>query len=213
MKLETIERWGVVDRINHWLLFAGVLLGVITGLPLFFPEIFGFVNRLLPPIAVINSTTGPHLGGAVLLIAAATLHSVHGLVKRRTAVFPNRKDVTDFMAITRHWFDPSKKYPLLGFHHPGEKAVYWGGAVFGLLLLGMSGMVLWFTNVFPGYQTGALIVHDLGFGIVSVLVLGHFLQGITRKNWPSLKAMFITGTVPLSWAKPRHPLWTAEAAK
>ena len=213
MKHKMIERWGIVDRVNHWLLLVGVLLGVTTGLPLYIPEIFGFINRLLPPIALVNSTTGPHLGGAVLLIAAAILHSVHACVKRQTAMLPTRKDVSDFVAIAKHWFNPSKKYPLLGFHHPGEKAVYWGGAVMGLVLLGISGMVLWFSDTFPGYQTGALVLHDLGFGMVSVLVLGHFLLGMTRKNWPSLKAVFITGNVPLSWAKPRHPLWIAEAAK
>lgn len=213
MKTKTIERWGVVDRVNHWLLLVGVLLGVITGLPLYIPEIFGFINRLLPPIALVNSTTGPHLGGAVLLIAAAILHSVHAGVNRQTSMLPTKKDVSDFVAIAKHWFNPSKKYPLLGFHHPGEKAVYWGGAVMGLTLLGISGMVLWFSDTFPAYQTAALVLHDLGFGMVSVLVLGHFLLGMTRKNWPSLKAVFTTGTVPLSWAKLRHPLWTAEAAK
>jgi formate dehydrogenase gamma subunit len=213
MKSETIQRWGIVDRVNHWLLFAGVLLALFTGFPLYFPEIFGFMNQLMPPVDVTNSITGPHLGGAVLLIAAAMLHFVHALVKRRTAMLPTRKDMTDFIAIARHWFDDSKEYPSLGFHHPGEKAVYWGGAVVGLTLLGVSGMMLWFSDEFPTYQTLALILHDLGFGMTSVLVLGHFLLGMTRRNWPVLRAMFTTGAVPISWVKPRHSSWTEETSK
>ncbi len=213
MNTETIKRWGAIDRFNHWLLFIGVLLAVITGLPLFFPDIFGLLNQLLPSRGVVNSIIGPHLGGAVLIMAAAVLHVVHGVVKRRTAMLPTRQDVSDFMAITLHWFNPSKKYPSLGFHHPGEKAVYWGGAIAGLLLLGVSGIALWFRDIFPAYQTGALVLHDLGFGLVSVMVVGHFLQGVTRRNWLVVKAMFVTGKVPASWARHHHPLWVKETSK
>jgi cytochrome b subunit of formate dehydrogenase len=212
-KSQTIKRWGVVDRVTHWLLFAGVLLAVITGLPLFSPEIFGFANQLLPSRAVTNSITGPHLGGAILLIAAALLHFAHALVKKRTAILPTRRDFSDFIAIIRHWFDASKEYPPLGFHHPGEKTVYWGGAVIGLALLGTSGIMLWLTDMCPSCQTLALVLHDIGFGMTSVLVLGHFLLGLTRRNWPVLRAMFITGVVPISWIKPRHSLWIEETAK
>lgn len=209
--MDTITRWGVLDRINHWLVFLGVVLAIATGLPIFAPSVFGFLNPLLGSRTGLNALVGPHLGGAFLLIAAAALHIIHAATKRKTSMIPTRKDIDDLMAISKHWFNSAKQYPQLGFHHPGEMAIYWGAAVLGIVLLGSSGLVLWFPDSFVGLQTLALIIHDVGFALVTVLIIGHFLLAVAPRNWPLLKAMFLTGSVPIAWAEKHHPQWVKEA--
>jgi len=203
---ETVQRWSLLDRVAHWLLMVSVVILILTGLPLFHPEWFGFLGRLF-------TGTGRallHRVSAVLLAAAATTHLCYRTRNPKTEVVITAKDIKDMVAITLHWFGLRKEYPEIGFHHPGEKFVYWGAAVFGTLASGVSGLLLWFPEILRGSHMWASLIHDIGFGVILILVAGHFMLAINHANWPVLRAMLFTGRVTRTWARHHHPAWVRD---
>ncbi|MFQ6086004.1 MAG: cytochrome b/b6 domain-containing protein [Candidatus Bathyarchaeia archaeon] len=201
-----IVRWGAVDRLTHWLLIIGVSFAVLTSLPSFDTRLFGWLS--LPNVLARNL----HLASGMLLMAAALIHIVYRIVKpRKTRIFPSGKDFSDFGQIVRHWFDKSKPYPKLGFHHPVEKLDYWGLAVIGLLLTGVGGIMLWFPGTFPpSYATWAIVLTGIGFFIMATILVGHIIFALLPVNRPALKAMLLGRKVSAEWAKENHPAWAEE---
>jgi cytochrome b subunit of formate dehydrogenase len=204
-----LEKWGMVDRITHVFLVVGVTFNILTGLPLFDKEIFGF---LLPLWQFELLGVRLHILAAALLVGALLIHASYRLlVWKASEIWLTMSDIKDFMLITKHWFGLSKEYPRLGCHHPGQKMVYWGAAVLGLLSVGASGILLG-RDTSP-LSTAALLVHDLAFILMTAIVAGHFVLAITPTNWPVLRAMFTNGMVPTAWAEHHHPLWARKMAK
>ena len=212
-----IQKWGAVDRLSHWLLTIGVTITIITGLPLFAPSVFGFLLPLrgvIVPLGFLDLTI--HFVAALLIMIAALIHVLYRLASRKsTGVWFGWKDLREFGTIAKHWFGATKDYPRLGYHHPGQKAVYWLAAIIGLVLTGVSGLILKFPGVIlaESWTTTALLIHDVGFVLMTIIIVGHFILSITRRNWPVLKAMMVSGKVPASWAKRHHPVWAEEAAQ
>ena len=205
-----IRRWGAIDRLTHWLLMIGVTIEIVSGLPLFSANWFGFLvflwhNRLLGyPL---------HIFAAVALMGAVGIHIGYRLIKReRSEMWLTQKDLKDLTIIGKHWFGITKEYPELGFHHPGEKFVYWFAAVLGLLSSGLSGLLMWLGPA-SGLFSLALLVHDMGFVLMTALIAGHFLFSITPGNADVLRAMLVTGNCRLSWAQKHHPLWARKTTQ
>jgi formate dehydrogenase subunit gamma len=212
-----IQKWGAVNRLSHWLLTIGVTVTIITGLPLFAPSIFGFLaplRQVVLPLGFLDLTI--HFVAALLIMVAALIHVLHRLVSSKsTSVWFGWKDLREFGTIAKHWFGATKNYPRLGYHHPGQKAVYWLAAIIGIILTGVSGLILKFPGVImaESWTTVALLIHDVGFVLMSVIIVGHFILSVSRRNWPVLKAMMISGKVSVSWAKKHHPVWAEEATQ
>jgi cytochrome b subunit of formate dehydrogenase len=199
-----IQKWGAVNRLSHWLLTIGVTISIITGLPLFAPSIFGFLAPLrgvVLSLGFLDLTI--HFVAALFIMVAALIHVLYRLVSSKsTSAWFGWKDLREFGTIAKHWFGATKDYPRLGYHHPGQKAVYWLAAIIGLILTGVSGLILMFPGVIiaESWTTATILVHDLGFVLMSVIITGHFILAVTRRNWPVLKAMMVSGKVPISWA-------------
>ncbi|NIN51902.1 MAG: hypothetical protein GTN80_06260 [Nitrososphaeria archaeon] len=206
MSEEKIERWKIADRVAHALLMLGVLLAILTGLILFDSDLFQFLGLLF-----VGSTRSLiHRVAAIILGASAIIHLSSRALNRKTEVLPTRKDIRDFFTIGLHWFGLTKEYPEIGFHHPGEKFLYWGAAFTGLLLTGISGILLWFPTIAPDLYGLALCVHDIGFGVICIAIAGHLMLSINPMNRPVLKAMFTNGLVSKTWAAKHHPAWWKE---
>lgn len=206
-----IQKWGAVDRLTHWLLIIGITTAIVTGLPLFDVATFGFLLPLWQIRLPFNLTV--NLVAAILIMAAALIHVTYRAASRRsTEIMFGSNDFKDFSTITKHWFGLTKDYPRLGFHHPGQKAVYWLAPVLGIIVGGASGLILWFPEIAETWFTAAILLHDIAFVLIVVLIAGHFVLAVTPTNWPVLKAMLVTGKVPVSWAKRHHPGWTEKAA-
>jgi len=219
-----IRRWSVVDRLTHWLLLIGVTIEILSGLPLFSNTYFGFLLPLWTSSVVAYPL---HIIAAFALVGAVAIHLVYRLIRRHSQMWMNAKDWNDLGAIAKHWVGLSKDYPELGFHHPGEKLIYWFGAVLGLLATGASGLILWLQPTTVGgtalggsallagqgqFFTLALLLHNLGFTLMTALVAGHFIFSITPGNFATLKAMLATGTVPAGWAQEHHTEWAVRVS-
>ena len=199
----TIRRFGLLERVAHWMTASSFIVLAISGLnltfgrhlllPLIGPESFALASEWGK--YAHNFLSFPFTLGVVLLFLIWVKDNI-----------PNGKDVA--------WFKAGGG--LVGGGHPpagrfngGQKMVFWI-TVIGGAAVAVSGYILifpfWVTDI-AGMQL-AHIVH----GVVSVLMiaamLGHIYIGSLGMEG-AFDAMG-SGDVDLNWAKEHHSLWVEE---
>ncbi len=155
---DTFQRFNIYFRIQHMMLFMSVIILIITGLPIKFPN--SSISKFMMSIMGGISTQGIlHRIGAVLLIGFYVFHTLYTIFNkdgRRDFVqlLPKSKDVKDIFQMIKYFFGFAKDKPKFDRFSYIEKfdywAVYWGGIV----MVG-SGLIMWFHNIalsyFPKY--------------------------------------------------------------
>ncbi len=208
---EHVLRWPKLARITHWLFFIGVTIAILTGLPVLDGSSFRFLYVLTG--GETGRTILHYYATIVLLGVAAPLAVLRAIQSYRSRYeggwWPGWSDVRDSIRIALRWLGLRKEYPTIGFRHPLEKFLVVSVHA-GLILLGASGIPIVLFNVGYEYRALLLAVHDIGFLLVIIPLIGHFMLAINPVNWPTLKAMFTNGKVPVSWAKKHHPGWKIE---
>jgi cytochrome b subunit of formate dehydrogenase len=155
---DTFQRFNIYFRIQHIMLFTSVIILIITGLPIKFPnsKISKFMMSLMGGI----STQGIlHRIGAVLLISFYVFHTLYTIFNKEgrrdfLQLLPRFKDIKDVFQMIKYFFGFAKEKPKFDRFSYIEKfdywAVYWGGIV----MVG-SGLIMWFHNIalsyFPKY--------------------------------------------------------------
>ncbi len=200
-----IKRWSLLARVTHWLLFIGVTVGFITGIPIF----LGFKDPIYSNPDLIRTlhyylTTIP-LSIAIPLIILRGIEVLYRGAGEESW-WPGWRDIRTAVKIALHWFGLSKDYPKIGFHHPMEKLLILA-VHSGLLLLGASGIPMAFFDIPSEIRNLFILAHMIGFILVSIPLAGHFMLAINPVNWETLKAMFTDGEVSLEWAEKHHPEW------
>ncbi|MCS7127209.1 MAG: cytochrome b/b6 domain-containing protein [Thaumarchaeota archaeon] len=210
MRGERVLRWNRTARIAHWLMVIGVTAGFVSGLPVLDGRLFKPIDDLLGGEAVREFLH--YYVTTVFLGAAIPLVFVRGIAARGDEWWwPSWDEVKQAVRVALHWFGLSREYPVIGFHHPMEK-LFLMSVHFGLVLLGLSGVLMVFADLGPTYKFVLLMLHDIGFLMVSVPLAGHFLLAVNPVNWQALRAIFTDGKVDLSWARHHHPGWKAANA-
>ena len=112
-----IQRWGSIDRLTHWLLLIGVTIEIVSGLPLFSHDWFGFLtffwqNKLLGyPL---------HIFAAFALMSAVAIHIGYRAIskKKHSEMWFTKKDlgVSDHHRQTLVWDNQSVS--RIGFPSP-----------------------------------------------------------------------------------------------
>jgi cytochrome b subunit of formate dehydrogenase len=152
------NRKPVKQWLAHMMLFTSVIILIITGLPIKFPnsKISKFMMSLMGGI----STQGIlHRIGAVLLISFYVFHTLYTIFNKEgrrdfLQLLPRFKDIKDVFQMIKYFFGFAKEKPKFDRFSYIEKfdywAVYWGGIV----MVG-SGLIMWFHNIalsyFPKY--------------------------------------------------------------
>ncbi len=207
-----ILRFTLADRITHLFVVTSFLLLALTGMVLKFSSM---------PWALWLSDImgGPAVARIIHRICAVItfgyfFYHLWGLAKKKrdkgttwakfifgeNSIFPNLHDVKEFWG-TIKWFVGAGPRPLYGHWTYWEKfdyfAVFWGVAIIGL-----SGLMLWFpeqfTILFPGWVINvATIIHSeealLATGFIFVV---HFFNTHLRpESFPMDKIIF-TGAIP-----------------
>ncbi len=185
---ETYVRFKPFDRFLHVLVMTSFLLLVATGMPLKF-YYTDWAKVMVRAIGGLEAAAQLHRFGAVITFTYFTLH-IGSLIRRgyaNRAQFRNPKtgrfSIVQFLRV---FFGPDLPYPHLqdvkdwwahqkwffgrGPRPQFDKWTYWEKfdymAVFwGVAVIGLSGLVMWFpelfTRVFPGWVINvALIVHS-----------------------------------------------------
>ena len=149
-KQGTFQRFNIYFRIQHIMLFTSVIILIITGLPIKFPN--ATASKILMSIMGGIAAQGIlHRIGAVLLIAFYVFHTGYTVFNRDgrrdfMALLPRLKDVKDVVQMSKYFFGLSREKPRFDRFSYIEKfdywAVYWGGIV----MVG-SGLIMWLHNI------------------------------------------------------------------
>jgi formate dehydrogenase subunit gamma len=154
----SFQRFNIYFRIQHMMLFTSVIILIITGLPIKFPN--SVVSKFMMTIMGGIYTQGIlHRIGASLLIGFYVFHTLYTIFNKEgrrdfLQLLPRLKDVQDVLQMVKYFFGFAKEKPKFDRFSYIEKfdywAVYWGGIV----MVG-SGLIMWFHNIalryFPKY--------------------------------------------------------------
>lgn len=218
-----VEVVSIGYRIAHHLNVVLFTILALTGAILLFPDIFAPLTYVigaplasalgLPPVTVgaeLARTSHRFLGfiwGALLVVYGLNL-----VLFRKVTVFaPLRKPLShqlrEAKAIIRHYIAgkplPSEVESELHRHNVLVSYMTILLAV-GISLLAISGVLLVFAPVLgiaPSAVALLLLLHDVGFYLSLLFLLGHLFASTHISNRPLLNAMFGQGKVPLWWAK------------
>jgi cytochrome b subunit of formate dehydrogenase len=226
-------RFGPVDRFCHFLVIVSFLLLVLTGMPIKFhdqPWARWFFDAIGGP-AVASSV---HRFGALITLAYFVIHIaslIHRVRKRRAdyvdksgrvrvkrllalvfgpdSPMPRLQDAKDLFAHVKWFFGkgPRPKFDRFTYWEKFDYiAVFWGVTVIGL-----SGLVLWFpawfTRVLPGFSINlAHLIHSdealLAAGFIFVF---HFFNSHFRPDKFPLDPVMFSGRVTEAEMRHEHP--------
>lgn len=202
---QLLQRHGVNERLNHWLVAIAFVLLMLSGLALFHPAFFFLTNlfgggtwaRILHPFI-----------GVVMFVSFAAL----------ALKFWNDNRITD---ADREWARHMKDFlanraqglPEVGKFNYAQKMLFWVLAVVIPLLL-LSGVIIWQPYFAPAFTIGfvrfAVVVHALAAFIAILAIIVHVYAAIWTPG--SLRAM-TRGTVTASWARHHHAAWYKQISK
>ncbi len=215
-----VKRFSKINIWMHIVIIVTFLLLAATGLPLKFHwapwaqtlmKVLGGVDssRFLHRLAAVG-TFGYglyHLGN---LFVRRAFRGESGLLWGPGSMVPQPKDFADFFANIRYFL-------YLGTRPAGDRWTYFEKfdyfAVFwGVLIIGLSGLMLWFPEFFASFLPGwtlnaAYVVHSdealLATGFIFVF---HFFHTHLKPESFPMDVVIFTGKMPLSRFKSERPL-------
>lgn len=195
-----ILRYALNERVNHWMAALSYMYCLLTGLAFWSPYLFWMATLVG--------------GGAI----ARQWHPWFGLAFTVSVLWMYRVWRRD-MAITevdRRWSrdvkfyirNEDEKLPPVGRFNYGQKVFFWL-MFFGIFLLLVSGIGLWFVESIPWSMRWlrylAVAVH-VGAALITIgAFIIHVYMGtaMVRGGFTSI----IRGEVSPEWAKTHHRLW------
>ena len=202
----TIERFGVVERANHWMTASAFVLLPLTGLviiygkpillPLMGEPAFGMLAWWSVWLHMASAV--PFLLGIVLMIGLWLVDNL-----------PTRLD-WNWLKQGGGFLRDEGPHPPARKFNAGQKVVFWGVVLGGLAMLA-TGVVLMFPFYWFGYDgmQGAQTSHAAIALLMIALILGHIYIGTIGMEG-AFEAMW-SGEVDRNWAKEHHSIWYQEA--
>ena len=216
-----VHRFSWPLRLNHWLLALSVMTLVFTGMTAKYAD----SGWAVPVVEFLGNRpemfAWVHRGAAVGFLLAVSGHTVavlfNILVRRRgtfrwfgpESLLPRRKDWDDMVAQFR-WFLGTGAAPRFDHWTYWEKFDYWA-VYWGALVIGASGLVLWFPGFFapllPGWAFNvATLMHGIeAFLAVTTLFVMHFFNNHFRPRKFPLDIVMFVGGMPVAEFKEERP--------
>lgn len=225
MSGRTIERFGVIERMSHWLLAVSFIILALTGLNITFGRtvllpVFG--KEIFSALAIggkwlHNYTAFAFMVGLAMVIVLWLLENI-----------PNRHDLT-WIAKGGGMFTKGSHPPARKFN-AGQKIIFWL-VVLGGLSISISGLALLFPFQFSMFSGTFAFFNIFGTNLPTDLAGVQEMQLATL--WHAIVAVFLTvvilahiyigtigmegafdamgtGEVDENWAKEHHSLWVKE---
>ena len=146
---EEFVRFSLLFRLQHMAMFTGVIILIITGLPLKYADT-GWAMSFFHAVGGVKASGIVHRVGAAILIAVGTFHM--GYIAfcadgRRNfkALLPGFKDFGDVYRNVIYFFGFKDKGARFGRFSYLEKFDYWA-VYWGMVVMIFSGLILWFHN-------------------------------------------------------------------
>jgi formate dehydrogenase subunit gamma len=197
---EMVARYTLAERINHWIGAAAYVYVLITGLAFWSPY-FYWLAAIVGGGPVARSWH-PWLGVVFAVSLLWTFKEWHGDMRIDEA------DRAWARAIPHYIRNEDEQLPSTGRFNYGQKLFFWG-IFYSVILLLLSGVVLWYTEALPWslrYVRYAAILIHASVALISIgLFLIHvYMSAILEEG--SLASM-IHGKVTRAWAWTFHRTW------
>ena len=200
---------------QHFLLMVSTLLLMVSGFSLKYSDTF-WGKALIFLEGGFQARGSLHRLSAILLFITAMYHLIYISLtnegrKEFRSLLPSRRDFIDFKNGIAYDLLKTTEKPSLGRYSYREKVQYWAFFVF-ILLMFLSGLVLWFHDFFFGCLPKW--VFDVSFAlhggtatlVILFLVLWHmYIVHLSPGNFPG-NSSFWHGYVSDKWLKENHSL-------
>jgi formate dehydrogenase subunit gamma len=222
---QEIERFNIIFRIQHIVMFITFLLLAFTGWGLKYAAAPGGVSSVW-----IRVWGGPETAGIIHRVAGVTMladfiwHVAYlgylfafnrMTINLKTTIIPLPKDIFDVIKNFMYFFGLSKEKAKFGKYSYIQKFDYW--AVFwGMFIIGFSGFALAFpmlvSYIIPKFATGwiwqllSLMHSDEALLAIVFILFWHFYnEHLKPENFP-MSWLWITGKMSTEKLKHHHPL-------
>ncbi len=186
---KTYPRFGVSQRVQHWVMTLSFTLLAITGLPQRY-ALADWAEWMIDAMGGIETVRIIHRVSAVVFILVTTFHFVslaYGIfIKRgRMTMLPGLKDVTDMLDAVRYNLGLAKRHPRFPHFSVAEKIEYWS-LIWGSVLMILTGFMLWnpiaTSRFFPGqFIPAAKTAHSAEALLAVLAVLVWHFYGVHVK--------------------------------
>jgi len=204
------------ERVQHAALMISFFVLVITGFMLRFPDAWWVEAIRGLSDGVFDTRSLIHRIAGVVMLAASVYHVGYlSLTERGRRLFfdllPRLQDAKDAVAVLKYNFGFSKKKPRFDRFSYIEKSEYWA-LVWGNVVMGVTGVLMWFTNYFMNYITKlgwdiARTVHyyEAWLAFLAILVW-HIYYVIFNPDAYPMNMAWIKGTISELEMAEEHPL-------
>ena len=220
-----IWRFTLLHRLVHALAMTTFYVLVLTGIPLRFScapfaaqlmrlwggvERAGLIHRISAGIMVAYSVAFLGWLAARFFMAKNKLAWLRGY----DTMVPDLQDGRDFLRQWK-WYFTGRDRPRFGRYGYLEKLDFFG-EVWGLIIIGGSGMVLWFPEFFSGWLPGwSFNIATVFHGYEALIAAGfifivHFFNVHLRPDKFPLDAVMFHGRGTLEYREEEHPALVEE---
>jgi len=212
---EYIMRFSLNIRLQHFILALGVIILIITGLPIKFHDAF-WAEWFFKIIGGIQVSRVLHRVGAILLFIVSVWHMIYIVFtkegrKEFFELLPRIKDFKDFIQNIKYFIGLSSEKPKFGRYSYIEKFDYWA-VYWGMVIMLTSGTILWFHNFFLGLIPKFLIdiaheVHsDEAMLATLAIVIWHWYNAHFNPEVFPFNPTIFTGKISKERMLKEHPL-------
>ncbi|MBL0176597.1 MAG: cytochrome b/b6 domain-containing protein [Ignavibacteria bacterium] len=204
------------ERIQHASLFSSFFLLVITGFMLRFPDAWWVVAIRGISDSAFELRSLVHRIAGVVMILASLYHVGYVTMTPRGRrliidLLPRWQDAKDAVGVLKYNFGFSKVKPLFDRFSYIEKSEYWA-LVWGNIIMGATGFIMWFDNYFMGIFTKlgwdiARTVHYYEAWLAFLaIVVWHFYFVIFNPDSYPMNLAWFKGTLSEEEMEEEHPL-------
>jgi formate dehydrogenase subunit gamma len=156
----TFLRFALGQRWEHAILLLSVLALLLTGLPQKYRE-FSLSQDLLSTPDRVNLIRQIHHIAAIILVLEVAYHIVRIIllmVRRKLPgdLLPDWQDVRDAGQMLRYLLFLRRDKPKFGRYNFEQKVTYWF-IFFGIAIMGISGLIIWFPVWFTQFLPGGVV--------------------------------------------------------
>lgn len=197
-------RMNALERRWHWILFLSFTLLALTGFALSFSESTWFIWMYDLGLSE-HVRAWIHRVSAVILMANMILFLFYKTISRWgrrwwKEMMPGIQDLRDMKATMLYYLERSPDKPKYGTFNYAEKAEYWA-LWWGILVMALTGFVLWFTNLLPPDSPPWLIevartihFYEAVLACLSIIVWHIFHVMFHPEEYP-INTVWITGSM------------------
>jgi len=212
----TFLRFGRNFRAQHMLMIVSVLVLIITGMPLKFPEYAASKFIIIDLLGGLQISTLIHRIGAIGLIIVAFWHLFYTFFSRVgwrdfVMMIPRPSDVSNAVNTVLFYIGRRNRGPRFGRFSFIEKFDYWA-VYWGMIIMIGSGSIMWYKELFSKelFDIAREAHSDEGLLATLAIIIWHFYNVHLNPEVFPMSWVWWHGRLTETEIKHHHPLEYAE---